>query len=323
MSTSELIKSQIKDIVSIAQYAPSVHNTQPWLVQTENDTIVVSIDPEHRLHDGDPTGRQTTISLGIFAEAVVLASKKFGLRKMDIQFMKDKARIKFVKGRALKVSSEDIDALKSRATDRSIYSAADIKKKDSSKILKTTNGINAKAWVITDASDISKIAGLTAKGIGIALSNPSFRSELSKYLVVPWSRKNRGISTSSLYIPKILSLCEPLLMRAGIGIDTEVSLEKRRWLSASGIIFITTTGDMPYYWFEAGRAYLHVALKIEQLGFSQATSAATVEASNYHEDVETLLGTSQRLQSVIRIGKGVKSPHHSPRVPAEALITLI
>ncbi len=110
-------------------------------------------------------------------------------------------------------------------------------------------------------------------------------------------------------------------MKLGIGIRSEVNLERKRWESASGIILITTVGDMPKYWFEAGRAYLQAALKVEQLGLSQATSAATVEASNYHEDVEKLVDTNQRLQSVIRIGKGVQNRNHSPRVTVEELLT--
>jgi hypothetical protein len=110
-------------------------------------------------------------------------------------------------------------------------------------------------------------------------------------------------------------------MKTGLGVTSEVKLERKRWLSSSGIIFITTAGDVPEYWFEAGRAYLHVALEIENQGLSQATSAATVEASNYHEDIERLLGTNERLQCVIRVGKGAKNRNHSPRVNVEDLLT--
>jgi hypothetical protein len=74
-------------------------------------------------------------------------------------------------------------------------------------------------------------------------------------------------------------------------------------------------------WFEAGQTYLRASLELERLGFSQATSAAPVEAATFHEDIESLLKTNQRLQAVIRIGKGAAKRRYSPRVPAKELIT--
>lgn len=315
------IEDKIVDILEIAIYAPSVHNTQPWRVHAEGNTILIKIDPEHKLADGDPTGRQTAISLGIFCEAIIIASKQFGFKLVSINNENIGAALVFTPSRHIKPNASEIEALQSRVTDRSIYAHTDLSLVDVRSIINSSKGLRAKVWVLTDAKDIDRVATLTAKGISVAMSNPSFRRELSQYLIVPWSSKRRGISTSSLYIPKIMAAFEPVFMRLGVGLKTEARLEKRRWLSASGIVLITTTGDMPEHWITAGRAYMRVALKIEELGYSQATSAATVEASNYHEDVEEMAQTNQRLQSVLRIGKGAKIRTHSPRVKVSELLT--
>ncbi len=111
------------------------------------------------------------------------------------------------------------------------------------------------------------------------------------------------------------------MLKLGLNTGKEAALEEKRWLSASAIVLITTEGDLHDDWFEAGRVYMRVSLEIERSGFSQATSAATVEAATFHEDIEKLLGTSQRLQAAIRIGKGVSKRKYSPRVSAEELIT--
>ncbi len=320
MSLSNVLQENLKSIIEIARLAPSVHNTQPWQISIDNDKLYIDIDPRYQLSDGDPTGRETIISLGIFAEAIKVASEQFGLQCRNISLDKYRAVIHFTLDKSKK-NSQEVNALKTRVTDRSIYSQVDINQKIKSTIVNVAPNDKAKVWVLTDAKSINIIASLTSKGISLALSNPSFRQELSRYLVLPWSSKKRGISTSSLYLPKALEICEPFLMKLGIGIKSEAKLERKRWESASGVIFITTKGDMSEYWFEAGRAYLRVALEIEQLGLSQATSAATVEASNYHEDVEQLIGTNQRLQCVIRVGKGASKRNHSPRVSAEEIIT--
>ncbi len=314
------LNQNIESILSVALLAPSVHNTQPWRIHVDENTISIDIDPQYQLTDGDPTGRETIISLGIFVEAITIAASPFGLQTKTIHFQDQRAVIEFASTQVKKNKSE-LEALKNRVTDRSIYKHIEINTKTKRLLTRCAPKTKAKIWVITDQDEIQEVADLTAKGIGLALSNPSFRQELSNYLVVPWSTKKRGISTSSLYIPKLLAICEPVLIRLGIGLGSEVKLEHRRWESASAVILITTVGDMADYWFEAGRAYLRVALRIEELGLSQATSAATVEASNYHEDVENLVRTSQRLQSVIRIGKGAARRNHSPRVSVKELLT--
>ena len=83
---------------------------------------------------------------------------------------------------------------------------------------------------------------------------------------------------------------------------------------------ITTKGDLSDSWFAAGRRYLHVCLMLELMGISQATSAALVEASTFHEDIEAMLSTNERLQAVIRIGKGTSKRQPSPRISVSELL---
>lgn len=110
-------------------------------------------------------------------------------------------------------------------------------------------------------------------------------------------------------------------MRLGVGLPIEVRLERQRWQSASGLVIITGKGDLNDYWFEAGRTYLRISLTIESLGLAQATSAAIVEALDYHKDLETALGTSQRVLAIMRIGRGSSKKHFSPRLDTAQIIT--
>jgi nitroreductase len=89
MSIESPLESKLEAILELARFAPSVHNTQPWMVTLHDKTITVSIDPAHKLQDGDPTGRETIISLGIFAEALQIAAAYQGFRSMDIQVHND------------------------------------------------------------------------------------------------------------------------------------------------------------------------------------------------------------------------------------------
>jgi nitroreductase len=309
-------------IVEVAHLAPSVHNTQPWKVGIQDDNIIITIDSRHALVDGDQTGRETTISLGIFAEALSIGAALQGYTVLSVTSVTRGS----VLVRLAPTNSDTTTAvhagelLKLRHSDRSIYKPAIISDMTKGAIAAATRPFAVSTVVITDPKILDVIADLTSKGISLAMSSPAFRHELSNYLVTPSSHKQRGIATKSLYLNSVLTQFEPFFLRHGIGLGAETKLEKKRWQSASAVVAILADGDLTKYWLEVGRAYLRASLAITEAGLSQATSAAIVEASNYHDDIEELLGTKQRVLSLMRIGQGSPKHFYSPRVSSEELL---
>jgi len=321
MIVGQILKNNILKIIDIAKLAPSVHNVQPWKVRVSGDTVIILIDKSNKLTYGDPTGRESFISLGIFSETLILAAKRFGLDVEKLTIKNKQAQITFKKSQNKTSKDEYENFIKSRSTDRSIYKKIDINKKTIDSITNIGSTKKVKVWAIVDNEKINMIAELTSKGISLALTSPDFRRELSGLLILPWSNKQRGIPVKSLKIPWYIETLEPVLIKLGLGLKSEARLEKTRWQSASAVIFITTQGDMQEDWLLAGRTYLTVSILIEKAGLSQATSAALVEASTFHEDIEKMLKTKQRIQCVLRIGRGSSKKVYSPRVPAEQLIS--
>lgn len=313
-----LSEKDFKKLIETARYAPSVHNTQPWKISRTDEGMEIAVDKAHKLEPGDPTGRQTIISLGILTEAISLTGETIGLNTKEIKFNNDKVILKFEN---MKPKDNEIEYIRKRSTDRSIYKKVLIDKRAEENIKRSWAADGLELHFIKDRKFIDELAELTSKGIRLALSNPDFRKELSDCLVLPWSGKKRGISVRSLYIPWFLAVLQPVMLRLGMNTGQEAKLEKKRWLSASAVVLITTDGDLHEDWFEAGRAYLRASLAIEKSGLSQATSAATVEAATFHEDIEKLLGTNQRLQAVIRIGRGAGKRRYSPRLGVDELAT--
>jgi hypothetical protein len=318
MAVKETLSDNILGILEIARYAPSVHNTQPWVVKPADESVVITIDSQHRLQDGDPTGRETIISLGIFAEALGIAAATFGLKASDFQLDQDGCTVAFNEAPA--VENQDVELLKNRCTDRSIYKPIDVSAETLASVTHFDRPASVDVLATNDRDVIEAVAKLTSQGISLAMSSPGFRTELSEYLVTPWSRRTRGIATRSLYIPRLLQPFEPWLVKSGLITGPEAKLEKRRWQSAGAIVFICSEGDMQGSWFDVGRAYLRTSLAIEAAGLSQATSAAIVEASDFHEDIENVLGTTKRIQAIIRVGRGKIHRFHSPRVSADELL---
>jgi hypothetical protein len=59
--------------------APSAHNTQPWTLRYASDQVMLGFDPARWLAVSDPTRRDLELSLGAFAEAVLIAAAEDGL----------------------------------------------------------------------------------------------------------------------------------------------------------------------------------------------------------------------------------------------------
>ena len=62
-----------------ATYAPSVHNTQPWVLKLQRGELNVMADLSRQLHILDPTQRQLTVSVGcaLFNARAALAASGF------------------------------------------------------------------------------------------------------------------------------------------------------------------------------------------------------------------------------------------------------
>jgi hypothetical protein len=310
------LSENINNIISIARLAPSVHNTQPWRVHADGSDLVIEPEPKRRLAHGDPTGRETYISLGIFAESCVVALECLGYQA-KVRVLND-GLIKIAAGPKMAgpPDTSDVEALKRRFTDRSVYKKVRLTHEQRAEIESAWQSKSAEIKVSDNRELISQCAELTRSGLLLALSSPDFRRELVEHLVPGNSPK--GIPLNTLSGNRLLVR---QLLASGLSRRAEAQKEYKRWVSASGLVFILTEGDSKPFWIEAGRAYLRASLAIQKIGFAQATSAAIVEASDFHEDIEKALGTDKRLQCLMRIGKSKSKYRPSGRFEPGQLIT--
>lgn len=58
--------------------APSAHNTQPWVVGVEDESLVIGWDETRHLAVGDPTRRDLMLGLGAVAQSLVIVAADLG-----------------------------------------------------------------------------------------------------------------------------------------------------------------------------------------------------------------------------------------------------
>lgn len=316
------LSENISNILSIARLAPSVHNSQPWRVKLNDEILIVEVEPTRQLTHGDPTGRQTYISLGIFTESCVLAINHLGYKVSKVE-ISESGTIKIhigAKAPSNKDNSEsDIATFKNRFTDRSVYKKVALNAKQIKTIEAAWPAGKATLQVSTDPKVLQRCAELTRDGLLLALTSEDFRQELVDFLV-PNAKAPQGIPLTTLPGSKVSNVMVRKLLATGLSRKREARVEYERWHSASALVFVLAEGDSRPYWVESGRAYLRASLAISKQGLAQATSAAIVEASDFHEDIEKLLGTSKRIECMIRIGESNVKKQESGRLEAEQLL---
>jgi hypothetical protein len=214
----------------------------------------------------------------------------------------------------------DMSAFEKRFTDRSVYKKVALDARRLKKIEDAWPSGKAAVQVSTDPLVLQRCAELTKDGLLLALTSEGFRKELVDYLV-PSSRTPQGIPLTTLPGSRMSNVMVRKLLSTGLSRKREARVEYERWLSASALVFVLAEGDSRQYWVESGRAYLRASLAIEKQGLAQATSAAIVEASDFHEDIEKLLGTGRRIECLIRVGKSNVKKRESGRLSPEQLLT--
>lgn len=283
--------------------------------------LEIILDKQRQLTHGDPTSRETYISLGIFTEACVIGLRSHGYEVSEPKLSAESVDLSVKPAKSPEKLDEDVAAILRRFTDRTIFKSANVSPQMIDKLNASWQSYGVKVHATSDQAVIEHTAKLTRQALLLAFSNPGFRKELTKFFVTKTSTPY-GIPLSTMGTGRLKARLVRRLIASGLNRKQEAQTEFRRWRSASLLVFILAEGDSKSYWLESGRAYMRACIEIEKLGLNQATSAAIVEAADFHEDIEKMLGTDMRIQCVVRAGRGQKKRRPSGRLtPQELLVT--
>ena len=317
----------ITDILNYARLAPSVHNTQPWTFRVTNMTIDILVNHGRSLADGDPTKRELWISLGACLETLLLAAQALGHTATAAHIQTDSldqpiARITITPQTGA-IDQTNLDTIAKRHSYRGPLLPATLPISLLATLQGALNDLDGVSVQLLDKpADIESVADLTYKGMRLALSSPGFRHELADLIHYNWSPARTGMHGFALNRSAVGSMWEKWSIRLGLDIKQKALADRKKVTTASSLVFITAKGDVPQYWLVAGRAYVRVCHIITETGLAHSTIAAPVEAASFHEDIERLLNTPERIQAMIRIGKAaVVQKKFSPRLAVDELLT--
>lgn len=297
---------QIEFLLRYAILAPSAHNTQPWRWQINGNELVVYRDQKYTLRAGDPTLRETFLSLGAFIENFVVAAAHFGLgcelKDMAFQVSDLQASKIVVSPQSESHLSELFEGITKRHTNRGYYKPDELSQEELDK-LQVTPEAYQKVFFITDAEARERIANLVGRGTYIALSMDAMRHELAELVYSESSAKDTGMAIESM-LEDANSLEEnpTEFIAQNMDVLENAKYWETTFASSPLHIVIGSEIDGPLAWINAGRTMERILLAAAATGMTHCISAAPVEVPTLAPLLRKEIDEDVRPQVLIRVG---------------------
>ncbi|MEV5595185.1 hypothetical protein [Streptomyces sp. NPDC052496] len=308
------LRDKVRFLAQVAGRAPSAHNAQPWACTLVGDELHIGRHDAYALDAGDPTRRQTALSLAMYIEAFVVAAQRWGIhahvtctaqvpgdRTMAVLHLTECAPAR---------NCPLYRAIWQRHTDRGPYAPLDKPRWLDSLALPDT-GADTRLFPITDREAAERIGALTGAGLATALSLPSLRRELAALVYWHGEPAVRGMAAEAL-LPGTERCAMPASQWFSDHTRPEQAAETVRtvYATAPGLVMVVATrADDPRAWCDAGRTAYRVLLRAAAGGLAHDIQAGPVEVPALAARLAAELEPGWRPQILLRIGHPLAPQH--------------
>jgi len=347
--TLRLTPGESEAVIAMAARAPSLHNTQPWQFRVHGDTIELLADPDRRLRQLDPDGRELMISCGAALFGLRLGLRSLGLLPVT-ELLPDPAqpllagRVRAV-GRAPmnKVEAELVAAVPHRHTHRGAFTPGDVAARLLDALVADAAAEGAELLLV-DRGDAHCRSALTNQLIRLVAaaaaeqeSNPDVTAELRRWVRAPGSQARDGVPAWAIARPRN----EPEPRPAGHGGQSDHQnrsdhsplpprLPQRDFgqqgtdqpgcVPPSATAVLSTVRDAPTDWLRGGQALNRLLLRAATRWVFASLQSQPMESPRLRQEVRDLLGLSGHPQLLLQFGRSNIAPA-TPRRPQTELRT--
>jgi nitroreductase len=317
-TATHLTPTLVRQLITAAVAAPSVHNTQPWLFRIDHDRVHLLADPSRQLTAQDPEGRALLMSCGAALLNLRLATEHYGHSgEVTVFPHDDEWHVATVDLHGQARSSAMVDelfaAIPNRHTNRMPYEDRPVPPAVIEALGEAARQENASFYAVTESSERRRLVDLIHDAD--AAQAPQVVAESRRWTGVEDSRPD-GVPTGALGpIPK-----DPATPHR--------DLAPGRMISSRGfavfehdptLAVLTTSQDNRAAWVAAGQALQRVLLAATVEGLVATFANQPLEAPQLRwlvRDPDQPIGFPQML---FRLGYAPSAPA-TPRRPIEDVI---
>ena len=307
----ENIHSPIEQIIYYASLAGNSHNTQPWFVNVENDSVIyIKADFSRKLHIVDPDSRGLFISLGAFIENLELAAGSLGY-KADIEITakhKNDSNVATIHLIKAQKSGYDLSQIENRRTLRTPFHKSEISKEHSNKLIDNNN--SEIIYFASSSSEGKYIAEQTLAAYTQQAQDDQAKQELANWIRFSndeVSKHRDGLTTSGMGITGlggffVRNFYKPEDSMKNSFIKTGIEKTKEQTENCGGWILLIQNENSPERWIKTGRLYqrLNLACRDMMIGFHPMNQM--IEEENFEKTTNEHLSLPGVIQFVARIG---------------------
>ena len=272
------------DALAFAILAPNPHNRQPWrFTLSGDDKIIITCDLEKRLPATDPFDRQIIIGFGCLLELLEMAAAHMGVATKTVLFPEGQgeahldnrpiAEVVFLEAKK-PMDNPLFDLVLERRTNRHVFEDKPIAADILAQLLQDQNipeNIHLGGTVAPE--NVASLIALARQGWQIEYETEATRRESIRLMRIGNRAVNEnpdGISLGGIAMGAMGAsgvLTPKALDRPGsFAFKASLNAYFRLIESARGFVFVTSTDNSRDSQIEAGRAWLRLNLRAQDLG---------------------------------------------------------
>ncbi len=320
-ATSAMPSSRVSDTVGLSDlfthllqyaiFAPSEHNSQPWLFRICDESVELFADRTRGLPVVDPHDRAMTISCGAALDHLVLAARNMG-RDVTVDLCPDPgdddlfARIR-VDGYAAPSAAEEamFAAIPERRTTRARFEPESLPEDISAQCMEIADNSGIELVLVKDSARRREIAALVAHADRMQLSSLRFRRELASWVHHRRGTYRDGMARQGLGMPDVMSPQGTLAIRTFDAGDGVAAASRKEICEGSPTFAVLSTPtDVVMDWLTAGRALSRLLLTLTAAGATASFLNGPMEIRELRPRLRSVLHCRGVPQLLMRFGYG-------------------
>nr|WP_139273327.1 NAD(P)H nitroreductase [Mycobacterium paraffinicum] len=300
----------IRDAVTLACRAPSLHNSQPWRWVADGTRLHLWADPRHAMHATDHTGRELILSCGAVLDHLRVAMAAAGWDSVTERFPTEGRPDHLASVGFLPVANVTpqcrlrADAILRRSTDRLPLGAPPAWPTLHSALSRAVTPYDVTLDVVDD-DERPRLAEASRLTEQLRRSDTSYLTEL-RWWTSPFE-------ADADHVPETALLSSSEAARVDIARAFPPAGGGRRRASIevdhSKIVVLSTHGDAPAEVLRCGEALSAVLLECTLAGLATCTLTHMTELSLSRDIIRQITGSTGQPQLLIRVGR---SPSKDP-----------